>query len=449
MSAAPETLSGCPADEQLKAYVDGELGLVETTAVRAHVHACARCGEEIRIMRAIGEQVRSLEGAVEPPAGLRQRVFSRIEFRPEGARRINRFNLVEWATAGVIAAVIAAVLFPMFSQARQKARLSSSLQSEGAPSAAMARAREVPSRPNPFQPNRDLVNPPNRVVIEEPGVEEERSGLAGQANLRQYAQRSRDYDEVYRSAQPAGGMTSDDVRKYSQGIDGRDFKRKVVQTATLGVRVNRGLEELQDLIAAKVGGWGGYVENSDLSSPGNGDRVSSMVLRVPVDRFDAAMTYLSGLGEVTAKNVQGEDVTGTWIDQRSEVREMRSQEAQLLREYEKAKSNQARWNARWQLLQLRQQMKAAEERFALTTKLAALSTFNLTLTEQPQARIRGNLLNDLENVARGAVAAFFVAVRVPAAIVIWMVVFAPLWIPLALILRWASRNARLHRDPPV
>jgi hypothetical protein len=38
-----------------------------------------------------------------------------------------------------------------------------------------------------------------------------------------------------------------------------------------------------------------------------------------------------------------------------------------------------------------------------------------------------------------------VAVRIPAAVLIWLAVFAPLWLPCLLIYRWAGRMARAQQ----
>jgi len=55
---------------------------------------------------------------------------------------------------------------------------------------------------------------------------------------------------------------------------------------------------------------GGYVEQKS----DNGEEAATLKLRVPVKAFTAAVTNLETLGTVTARDVQGEDVTEQYID---------------------------------------------------------------------------------------------------------------------------------------
>lgn len=430
----------CPPAEDLKACVDGELGMLEGSRLRAHVQSCARCAEEIEAMKLLGREIRGLEAAAEAPAGLRHRVLSRLEFQPEGPRRLNRYRVLQWATGALLAAMFAAAaLPPLLTPAKETARIPSMSPMKGAARAAGQRQPQAAAGMSDAAPAGGAAGKPFATDL----AREPRFSTPGQ-----------DYDEISRNqAAPIAGMpvpasvptvTPDDVEKWTRGKAIEDVRRKVVKTADIGVRVNRALESAQDDVALRVRDYGGYVENSNLASPEGGPRAGHMVLRVPVEKFDAALAYFATLGEITAKNIRGEDVTGAWIDQRAEVREMRETERRLIKAYENAKTKEERWEAQWQLLQLRPRMKAAEERFALTSKLAALSTVNLTLTEEPQARVRGNLMHDLDNTVRGAVAAFMLAIRVPAALVIWLVVFLPLWLPSVFLYRWAGRMARLR-----
>jgi hypothetical protein len=127
------------------------------------------------------------------------------------------------------------------------------------------------------------------------------------------------------------------------------------------------------------------------------------------------------------------------------VRELRNEEERLSKELRQARTEAARQQVRWRLLELRPRIASSEERFALTAKLAALSTVRLKLSEKEEARVSGSLLPDMEDQFRSAVAAFLVALRVPATILIWLAVFSPLWLPCMLVYRWAGRAAREAR----
>jgi hypothetical protein len=419
MTATPYPGAGCPDYETLKACVDGELAPGECRAAEAHVEGCASCAREVEMLRRIGEGVRAL-GAAEPPARLRERILARCSFAAEVRRSALGFDLLRWgALTGGVCVLLYLIVAPIFMQARESARSTNARVPRG-------RAQLDSAEPAPAAGSGPAADESARRMFE-----------PGQASL------------------PAGtpGVTPDDVERYTRGAAVEDPSRKVVQTADLSVRVRRPLEAVQDEVAARIKRDGGYAEESSLTAPESGTRSAAMTLRVPVARFEATVAYLSGLGEVAGKNVRGEDVTGTWIDQRSTVRALRQTEERLSEDLRQAKSEGERLRLRQELLAARERITVAEERFAFTGKLAALATVRLTLLEAPGPRAAGgSLLWDLQDSARAASAALVAAVRVPLTLLIWLGIFSPLWLPCLLVYRWASRMVRprpesLYPDP--
>ena len=451
----------CPEPEQLKAWVDRETAPSTESAITAHVNGCTRCTEEVRIMRQLGGALKELDSQVEPPANLRQRILaSTVETAPRASSRGrwlpgNPFQLLRWAMAAAVVAVIAFIglnnlpagvpaLTPDFStrvadiagETGGQAKGSVALPASPMGGAMPAAPRGVPGvdRNGEIAGMRDeWAYPQGRSG----GAAMPMAGMPGSPlrNLRQRAARA----PALVPGAPAA--TPDDVNTYARGVPVDDVTRKVKRIAVLSVRTRSALEGIQKEIEKRLKKDDGYVESANLSTPEGGERTIAMRLRVPVDKLDEYVTWLASLGEVRAKNVRGEDITGTWIDQRAEVRELRKEEARLLKVYNTDPSREKRNEARWQLLRIRPRIAASEERFALSTKLATLSTIELTLVEPAQARIQGNLWQDIDGTTRSAIAAFMVALRVPAALLIWLVVFCPLWLPCVLVYRWASRRA--------
>ena len=467
----------CPNTETLLALAHGELPLPEVPTVRAHVRQCSRCTEEMSIMKRISTEIGGLAEAVEAPVGLRSRVLSSLRFR-ERRTRWNIFDVVRICAAvaaGVIALTVIAAQIP------HSAMMGASRSGVASPSATstvpvatgsfnVAQRGNPDAVARPESPQGSAAAVPSAPALARrqsqagfPGGEGRGAPLT--ARHVPMVTTSQDYDDAFAPGRRNGDLysqpyrprvgiqvptsgpdvTPDDIRRYTHGEAIEDPKRKVVHDLTLGVRVNRSLETIQDEITARVRKDGGYVENANLNSAANSERTAEMTLRVPVERFDAMTQWLSGLGEVKAKSATGEDVTGTWVDQRAELREFRAEEERLQKEYDKAKTAAAREMVHYQLLRLRTRIRASEERFALTTKLAALATIRLSLTEEPQARVRGSLLPDLDNTFRSALSAFMIAIRIPLGALIWLAVFSPLWVPCVLVYRWATRRA-LERD---
>jgi hypothetical protein len=421
-----------PDVEQLKAWVDRELAPAAEPDVAAHVSACPICTEEVRIMRQLGSVLKELDSQVEPPAQLRQRILaSTVEATaPRAGSRSgwlsrNPFHALRWAMAAAVVAIIAFIGINNFPARLELDRVSKRVDMSNAREAGQMRS---PSAAAGGAPRRSA-------QAEPPGAQP--PAEYGDSGRRESSARS-----VAPAAPGAPAASPDDVNVYARGASVDDVTRKVMRIAVLSVRTRSNLDGVQKEIEKRLKKDDGYVESANLSTPEGGERTAFMRLRVPVDKLDEYVTWLASLGEVRARNVRGEDMTGTWIDQRAEVRELRKEEARLLKVYNTDPNRNRRDEARWQLLRIRPRIAASEERFALTTKLAALSTVELTLVEPAQARIQGNLWQDIDSTARSAVSAFMVALRVPAALLIWLVVFCPLWLPCLLVYRWAARRAQ-------
>lgn len=71
----------CKLQEELTAYVDGELSPAQTAAVRMHLGTCADCHATEALLRRTVQTVQTLP-AFEPSLGLRRSVFHQVEALP-------------------------------------------------------------------------------------------------------------------------------------------------------------------------------------------------------------------------------------------------------------------------------------------------------------------------------------------------------------------------------
>jgi hypothetical protein len=103
----------------------------------------------------------------------------------------------------------------------------------------------------------------------------------------------------------------------------------VIKTARLSIEVGEdGFTAAADRATAIAGEQGGFVESS--SSQGSDLRSGRLTLRVPVDRFEEALSEVSKLGEVRLRSVSGKDVTSRFVDLDARIRNARAQEEVLL-----------------------------------------------------------------------------------------------------------------------
>jgi hypothetical protein len=399
-------------------------------------------------MKQLGDDLGELSAGAEPPPGFRERVLAAASAQAAPAPRPT--SLYQFLRAGAVAipvgALLFALLFSPFRPAANAPRVAASAPAEqltaGAPhmeaqdydevwtdgeSQKLARAR-VPQAgaDSGFPGAATRLGPPDAVGGSPMG------GMFGGGMENSHT----------RVVTSARAVTQEDIRKYAHGQETEEVKRKVAFHGSLTVRLARNVERVQEEVAGRVQKDGGYIEEAVLSAPAQGERAVRMSLRVPVDKLDATVAWLSRLGEVAEKEVRGTDVTEQWVEERSELRTLRQRETRLAEELRSANSENLKAGLRAQLQETRRRIGAAEEQFASTGKLAALATLQVTLREMPEARAAGTIVPFVQNTWRGAVAAFFVAIRVPMALLIWLLIFAPLWVPCAFLYRWASRMAR-------
>ncbi|HET9157389.1 MAG TPA: zf-HC2 domain-containing protein [Myxococcaceae bacterium] len=103
----------CTVEDELTAYLDGELSVVEAARVRTHLASCADCRATEALLRRTVTELAALP-AFEPSTGLRRRVLAEVEALPrpwpERLRTWLRPALLAPAGVAVATAVVVAVV---------------------------------------------------------------------------------------------------------------------------------------------------------------------------------------------------------------------------------------------------------------------------------------------------------------------------------------------------
>jgi anti-sigma factor RsiW len=113
----------CTVEEELTAYLDGELSVVEAARVRTHLASCADCRATEALLRRTVTELAALP-AFEPSAGLRRRVLAEVEAlpRPWPERLRTWFRPALLAPAGVVVATAVVVAVVVAGQRYTAAR---------------------------------------------------------------------------------------------------------------------------------------------------------------------------------------------------------------------------------------------------------------------------------------------------------------------------------------
>ena len=100
----------CTVEDELTAYLDGELSAVEAARVRGHLTSCSDCRATEALLRRTLSELSAL-ASFEPSAGLRRRVLAEVDAlpRPWPERMRAWFRPGVLAPAGVVLATAAVV----------------------------------------------------------------------------------------------------------------------------------------------------------------------------------------------------------------------------------------------------------------------------------------------------------------------------------------------------
>jgi hypothetical protein len=104
--------------------------------------------------------------------------------------------------------------------------------------------------------------------------------------------------------------------------------RRIVRVATIELDVENVGARFEDIgnIAAE---HSGYVASSTFGRDGD-DETASVTIKVPVDRYQPAVTALRRLGDVRQESSNANDVTEEFADYEARLRHLRATEAQYL-----------------------------------------------------------------------------------------------------------------------
>lgn len=169
------------------------------------------------------------------------------------------------------------------------------------------------------------------------------------------------------------GFTGDDAEV--EEFDEISAGRMVVYTAYMGLKVDdidASLEQIKLLSVMH----GGYV-----SSVNTKDERGSVSLRVPQSRFHDAIADLEELGEVSTRDLMGEDVTEEYVDLEAQLVSLRHQESRLFEIMEMGTTVDSVLKVERELERVRSRIESIQGRIKYLDSRVKLSTITVNLSE--------------------------------------------------------------------
>jgi len=251
------------------------------------------------------------------------------------------------------------------------------------------------------------------------------------------------YPDVPQAAPGEGGAPT-------SGPDGVHTAPQIARTASISIVVDDVAKTAQDLTdaAATLGGW---VTAESLSLPGaDGTSYSSSTVEVtvPSDRLDEALTKIAGLGRVTDRQIESEDVTTQVVDVDARVQTMRDSIARLQDLMSKAGSVTEIAQVEAELTQRQADLEALLARQKALSQRVATAPITVTLRTESQAVPEGlnGFLPGLQAGWDAMTASASVAVTVVGVLLPWLVLAAIIVVPIVAVHRH-RRRMRLTAEP--
>jgi len=353
--------------ELLSPFLDDELAPREREQVQRHLEVCPECRTQLESLRATVRLVRSLD-AVRVPDGFRERVRAQVSAVRE-TRESRRIPRWSWQVAAAAAVLIIGVF-------------------------SVNLFREIRPGEQAVAPEREGVN------LGAPGVTD------------------------LRSAAPAAPPAAQPQKTFPE-FDGR----KIVRTAQLTIDVDQ-FDDASRALVQIAERAGGFVAESSYAED-NSVPTGSFTLRVPAARFAAVLAELEALGEITQRQISGQDVTEEFVDLGSRIRNLERHEQRLLSFMDRATKVSDLLAIEEQLARVRGEIEQLTGRLRFLERSADLATVAVAVKQKAKKTSGG--LWDISGTLAKMRAAFLATIRQIVAVVEWLGVTASALVPVLLL----------------
>jgi hypothetical protein len=245
------------------------------------------------------------------------------------------------------------------------------------------------------------------------------------------------------SANEVGLPGNKDASGIGDNLPGVSAERMIVRNGNLALKVTD-VTTSRDRIVLLAASLGGYVVSSSIFASGeilNG----SISIRVPDDQFEAAIAQIRALAvKVDHESTSSQDITQEYVDLQSRLKNAQATESQYLALLLKASTVTEILSIQDKLAQTRQQIEQLKGRIQYLEQTAALSLITVSLSPEegnnPVTWLNWNFGGILKSAASGLI----IFLQILVAIIIWVLVFSPIWGAVVGMIYWLRRRKRIR-----
>jgi len=236
-------------------------------------------------------------------------------------------------------------------------------------------------------------------------------------------------------------------------VDKQAQNRMIIRSGILSIitkDVRKSVEDVSTYIATV----GGYVVNSSIE--GTADAPSATIeVRVPVDKFSQAIDSIKKTGiRVTDESTSGEDVTEDYTDTQSRIKNLQASEAQFQEIMKQAIKVSDVLEVQRQLERVRGEIEVAQGHAQYLEKSAKLSTITAYFAIDEGELPVIDPINEWNplTIIKSAFRAFVSIAQGIGTLIIWLIVFVPVWIVIAIvaiIIKKRAKKSTIVQSAPV
>ena len=357
--------------EEVMAYLDGELPVDKAAKAAAHLQECPQCQQFATDLRSVSQAMTQWE--VEPfdreldselVAALDERKKQNAgDARPSRWQglRINRWRRWGWVAAASCAAVLAIVAVMPHPALMRSSRQVTVAQRE----------------------QNGFAAPPGAAISIQSREElRRRQESALSSNLAVETPEARDREQLAYARPPFEAKTAGQNSSPAPNVP------MIARTAELTI-TTRDFEAARARVDDILKRESGYIGEMNVSSPADTERKLTAVLHVPADHLEAAIAELKKVGRVESESQTGEEVTSQYVDLQARLTNAGNTE-QRLTELLRTRTGKLEEvvAVEEKLNEVREQIERMEAEKKNLTKRVDFGTVTLSLAEEHQAQMR-------------------------------------------------------------
>lgn len=255
-----------------------------------------------------------------------------------------------------------------------------------------------------------------------------------------------DYEEsaapsmMKRVMNTGGSMMSESMIAYADdGFDPNAAEQKIIKNGSLNVEVED-TEDAKVKVEQKVKEMGGFVTNLNSWEQRPGVLSYNFTLRIPAGKLDATLVAMSALGTKKSESINVRDITAQYTDNEARIANLEARRERLRAMMDRETENLADvLQIDRELSNVQQEIEQLERTQRGNDNDIQYSTLNLSIQPEPQIGDISNPQWSAKRTWKTTVNDFIESLQGLADKGIWLVVFAPIWIP-ALIILWFIRK---------